>query len=72
MRAWVDRGDAALTGGLCVVPDVLCAVCLSIFTPRTAHRRFYCDTPCRKASYRIRRGNTLKRLNRKFRREEPT
>lgn len=46
--------------------DRLCAVCLTIFTPGTRHERFYCSTPCRKASYRIRRGNTLKRLNRKF------
>lgn len=47
--------------------DMLCAVCLSIFTPRSRPRRFYCDTRCNKASYRIRRGNRLKRLNRKFR-----
>jgi hypothetical protein len=51
--------------------DRLCAVCLTIFTPGIRHERFYCSTLCRKASYRIRRGNTLKRLNRKFGRKSP-
>jgi hypothetical protein len=45
---------------------ILCAVCLSIFTPRDDRPRFYCSEKCNKASYRIRRGNTLKRLNRKL------
>jgi hypothetical protein len=39
---------------------------LSIFTPRDDRPRFYCSEKCNKASYRIRRGNTLKRLNRKL------
>ena len=51
--------------------DVLCAVCLTIFTPRNELPRFYCGEKCSKISYRIRRGNMLKRLNRKFRADVP-
>jgi hypothetical protein len=45
---------------------MLCAVCLAIFTPRNDRPRFYCSEKCNKTSYRIRRGNMLKRLNRKL------
>jgi hypothetical protein len=46
---------------------MLCLVCWSIFTPTTRHRRIFCGERCRQIDYRIRRGNRLKRLNRKFR-----
>jgi len=46
---------------------ILCAVCLAIFTPRDERPRFYCSDKCSRTSYRIRRGNMLKRLNRKLR-----